>query len=244
MGNPEVKTATSPKGEPTYEQRVNEVVGKMTEKEDGTWELPEDTPEDLKYAATLEKRRRDTQAGFTKTSQKVKALEIEKNALAEKLSELASQSFKLSEDQREELEDLKIANPDAWREKLNQYETQAQDAMAAILTETQDKADLASEKERRRIILAEFNQEHGDLITDGVLANDVPPRFTKALDEGTVSFEEFLGNVKTYLETPKQVTNGSEVKKQPNLNNQGGGSTVSKGAADKDAVASYDKTTF
>ena len=246
MSNPAGKTtATKTEGNnPTYEQRVNEVVSKMAEKEDGTWELPEDTPEDIKFSATLEKRRRDTQSGYTTAKQDVKALEVERDALAEKLSELASKSFKLSEDQREELEDLKVVDPEAWRQKLNTYEEAARQSTTEMLAETKVASSQASETERRRLILEDFTRENGDIITDTVLANDVPPRFTKALVDGTTTFEEFLVDVKAYLETPKVVSSGEEVAKQPNLNKAAGGSAVQKSAVDKDAVASYDKVTF
>ena len=216
----------------------------MKQDEDGKWQLAEGTPEDIAYGVTLEKRRRDTQAGYTTAQQKLKSLEVERDALANKVSELASKTFKLSSDELEQLEDLKVTDPEAWRLAINQHEDTARESAKTLLAETAETANAASETEHRRLVLEEFTQKNGNIITDVVLANDVPPRFSKALENNEVTFEEFLENVKTYLETPKKVSAGDEVVKAANLNNTGGGATVTKASANKDAVESYKKATF
>jgi hypothetical protein len=205
MSNPET-TATQP----------NATDGGKTVDSDKT-----PTPEEL--AAIAEKRRRDTQAAYTKSQQKLKALEAER----EKLLALAEKAIKpqLSAEEREELEVLKYEDPEAWREKLNSFEAKAQSEARAKLDELTGEAKVAAERDfelsRRQQVLEEFNASAEVPITDEIIANDVPPRITKKLEEGTVSFEEFLEEVSAYLKTGKVVAN-EETLNQPNLSKVSG----------------------
>jgi len=176
--------------------------------------------------ATAEQRRKDTQAAYTKGQQKLKALE----AQVTKLTELAEKAIKpsLSAEEQEELEALKYEDPEAWREKLNSFETKAQTEARVKLEELTGEARVTAEQEfelsRREQVLEEFNASAKVAITDEIIANEVPPRITKKLEDGTVSFEDFLKEVSDYLETGKVVKNDDTLN-QPNLSNMAGGKT-------------------
>ena len=104
-----------------FQEKVNELVGKMEQGDDGKWKLPDDVDldESTKFAVTAERRYRDTQGAFTKSRQEVKRQEAIAAGLQEKL--LKSEVL-LTKEQKFELNDLKKTNPEKWRSKLNEYE--------------------------------------------------------------------------------------------------------------------------
>lgn len=236
------------KSEPTFSDAVNKALEGMTKDEKGVWKLPEglDPNEPVGFAAMAEKRRRDTQAGFTQLTQKNKALEAEKAALLNKAT--GSVEVQLTEAQAEELEALKFSDPDAWRKKLNVYEAEARtkrakeidDELKQVSTSTLDSEEL----ERRKSVLEKFNQEHPDLvINDDLIESEIPPRITKKLADGKVTFEEFLEECYEYAKTGKVVAS-DKVLNQPNLSKVGGGNSPDKNAAKEDIILSYQKETY
>ena len=251
MSNP-VNAATPPESGnadtvKTVGNQVSDVVKKITTDEDGNYVFPEDvelSPE-LKFAVTAEKRRRDTQAEFTKTRQTLKASEAEKAKLFEQLRDRTKAS--LTPEQSEELEDLKYSDPEAWRDKLNKYESESkakqQEELAGLTGEARKSAELQFEMERRQQVLNEFNESSSTPITDEVIANDVPPRITKKLEEGKITFEDFLSEVTNYLSKGKVIKN-EETLNQPSLGKVGGGDTPSNEKVDENLKDSYAKTLF
>lgn len=182
-----------------------------------------------------EKRRRDTQAAFTKSQQALKAREAE-------LQVLKTTGPAITPEVAKELEDLKFKDPDAWKSRLDKIQDEHNATIAAKTKELTDQVVNQSELERRASVLAEFNTANpGLVITDEVIQYDIPPRITKELAEGKVSFEDFLVKVKEYLSTPKKVK-ADGVEQQPNLSKEGGGSTPT---VDSGKVkTSYEKEIF
>lgn len=194
----------------------------------GKLKFPDDTPEEVKFAATSEQRRRDTQAEYTRTKQEQLALQAEKNELLKRVSN--SVEVKLSDEQAEELDDLKFSDPDKWRHKMNVYENNAKAEQAKILGEQlkviSSKGAEEAEIEGRKQVLKEFQEDNpGFVITDEIIANEVPPRITLKLKNNEVTFNEFLIEVKNYLKAGKVLTVPDETLGQPNLGDAGGGST-------------------
>lgn len=231
--------------EQSFADRVNEVVNTATVDNKGNIVLPDDLSEELKFAATIEKRRRDTQSSYTKEVQTRKALEIEKSTL---LSEFGNVEVKLTAEQTEELEDLKFSDPEAWRTKLNQYEQAAKDARIKTIDEklkTVSKTTLDNEElESRKQKLEAFAAEHTDFVLDDdVIANDIPQRITKKLATGAITFDEFLTDCYNYLKTGK-VVKQDEVIGQPNLGKAGGSHQPEKIAQSKDDILSYKTEVF
>lgn len=194
----------------------------------GKLKFPDGTSEEVKFAATSEQRRRDTQAEYTRTKQEQLALQAEKNELLKRVSN--SVEVKLSDEQAEELDDLKFSDPDKWRHKMNVYENNAKAEQAKILGEQlkviSSKGAEEAEIEGRKQVLKEFQEDNpGFVITDEIIANEVPPRITLKLKNNEVTFNEFLIEVKNYLKAGKVLTVPDETLGQPNLGDAGGGST-------------------
>lgn len=182
-----------------------------------------------------EKRRRDTQAAFTKSQQALKAREAE-------LQVLKTTGPAITPEVAKELEDLKFKDPDAWKSRLDKIQDEHNATIAAKTKELTDQVVNQSELERRASVLAEFNTANpGLVITDEVIQYDIPPRITKKLAEGKVSFEDFLVEVKEYLSTPKKVK-ADGVEQQPNLSKEGGGATPTVDSGK--VTTSYEKEIF
>lgn len=184
----------------------------------------------------FEKRFKDTQGAFTKSQQELKAAQA-KISILEKL---AKPKVELDEATKTELDDLKYSNPDKWRAKVNALETDAINKQNESLTLAQQQAFRESELASRAQLLADYNVANPNLvITDDVIKYDIPPRITKKLEDGKVSFEEFLNETKNYLSKPKKIGDGNTTLNQPNLSLQAGSDIPSKDTVGKDIVANY-----
>lgn len=223
----------------SFEQQVNKLAKQMTQDSKGNWVLPEgEYSEELRYAVNVEKRRRDTESALGKAKQELKA----KASLVEELVSKSSSTpptLSLSKEEQDALDQLKFDDPESWRQKINELEKKAQEDRTNELTQLNDKASQQAEIERRAQVLAQFVEEHPDMVlNDEVIANDIPPRITKRLEAGEVSFEDFLEEVYNYLQAPKKIA-APKVETQPNLGKVGGSTSPTKQNLDMDIVASY-----
>lgn len=230
----------------TFADKVTKIVNEAEVDDKGNLILPDDMSEEVKFAAVTEKRRRDTQSSFTKLSKSHKALEVEKATL---IKNFTKADVKLTPEQTEELENLKFEDPDAWRVKLNQYEEEARnkrikeidDELKQVSKSTLDNEEL----EDRKTILANFKENNdGFELNQTIIDNDIPPRITKKLETGAITFLDFLNECRDYLSKGKVIGQGDEPNKQPNLGKVGGASKPEDSATAKDIVTSYDKETF
>jgi len=188
-----------------------------------------------------EKRFKDTQAAYTKTQQMLHAAK----AKIEVLESLAKPVIQLDEVAQKELDDLKFSNPDAWRVKMNSLEAEATNKHRTKLDEVETAASIQAELGRRAQLLEEFNRSHPSIqLTDDVINYDVPPRITKKLEKGEITFEDFLTEVQDFLTSPKKVGSANTALGQPNLGKIGGGETPSDGAVVKDIAANYKNIVF
>ena len=196
---PETTTTLST---PTFSEQVDSAIKSMVKDEKGVLQLPASDTElspELQYAVTAEKRRRDTHGSYTKSRQELAQANSEITALTAHLSSTTPQ---LTTEQTTELDELKYSDPDAWRSKLNDYEQTARTSHKAELTQVSKEARNASEVTRRTEVLETFITDNpGFTLVD----DDVPPRISKRLESGEVSFEDFLSEVYTYTQTPKTV---------------------------------------
>lgn len=185
-----------------------------------------------------EKRYKDLQAAYTKSQQDLKATK----AKVEVLADLTKPQVELSLELQAELEDLKFSDPDAWRTRMNGLEKEVEKKYLDNLSEVDKQARMQAELERRTQVLTDFNQRHPELqITDDVINLDIPSRFTKKLEKGEISFEDFLEEIVEYLKSPKVVGSANKTLEQPNLSKVGGDSTPTKGAIERDLIADYNK---
>lgn len=198
------------------------------------------TVDEAKAKIDYEKRFKDTQSAYTKSQQALK----EAQAKLEALEKLTVPRVELDEATKTELETLKYEDPDAWRVKVNRLESEAAKKHQETLDEAGRLAAQQAELERRAQVLEEFNRSHDIVITDEVIQYDVPPRITKKLENGEISFEAYLEEVSQYLKTPKVVGDGNKTLNQPNLNTVGGDDKPSIGAVNKDIAANYKNIVF
>ena len=230
-------------GTPTFESRVNEVIAATTKSDDGKLVLPEGTDEALAFAAKAELRRRDTQGAYTKNQQRLKALEAENEKLASSWESDAVSNLSNSEQAR--LEELKVQDPESWRSEIAKLEDEKRNQFKEKRQAISDEASKLTELERRQLQLEDFNKANPDVqITDDVIANDVPPRLTKQLENGEIQFDEFLTKVSTYLGKPKKIAEGEKPPKEPNFQSARGSNTPSKEAVEQQNSDDYSKEIF
>lgn len=234
----------TPAQQPSIEQQVNTLTDSMVQTEEGKWTLPEGTeasPE-LLFAANAERRRRDTQASFSRNQQTLKAVQAENAQLTEGWA--ADVASALTPEQREELDTLKHEDPDAWRQKLNQYEADNRASFTEKTSGIKVKAQQETELEQRERLLDEYNEANPDYqLTDDVIENDLPPRFTKQLESGDITFTEFLAKSSEYLGKPK-VVKGDPAPEDPSLGKAPGGTTPSEEAINGAVQNSYKSETY
>lgn len=236
---------STPDNDTQFEQAVNDVVSKMVTDSSGVLRLPdgvEAKPEVL-YAAKVVKRQRDTQSAFTKSQQELKALREENSKLATNWEQDAVS--RLSNQEQARLEELKSQDPDAWRSEITQIEENKRKEFRQKRETISTESRQVGELERRADVLAAFNAANPNLvITDELINNDVPPRITKKLADGSIQFEEYLEEVKNYLSKGKKVVDGAAPASDPNLSSVRGGSAPSKDALSSQDMSDYKKETF
>lgn len=237
MSTPEIDTQTA-----TFESTVNAAVGAMIQTEDGKWALPDTVDksnEALVFAINAERRRRDTQSAYTRTSQENARLKAEVNHLAEGWQ--ADFAATLPVDTQAELEELKYADPEKWRARLNELESDRKAKFQGKREEITQKAKGESEIEYRTRAIEEFATAHPDItLTDDVIQNDIPPRFTNELKAGKVTFAQFLENCAEYLSKGRVVKPlEDKPNSQPNIGDVAGSDHPSS-----DAVAAKSKKTY
>lgn len=207
-----------------------------------------DTPESTQKV-DYEKRFKDTQAFATKIAQEKADKERELAELKAELSVLkttAKPSLTMDEQVQKELEDLKYSDPDAWRTRVNELETAANAEFNSKIVEAKNHSSQQLELQRRANVLAQFQTEHPDVVfTDELLHLDIPPRIVKELENGKVTYEEFLNNVYNYVKTPKVIGSTTKTLEQPNLSKTGGDDTPTKNSSsNQNIIQTYENMEF
>ncbi len=207
---------------------INKAVKEVTVGEDGKYVYPEDMDPMLKAAVAATKSYRDNHSGFTKSQQSLKESEAETEALREQLAEQSKKPLELTTEDQAELDKLYIANPEAWRARVNKLEAEAaqtaQDAIDDVTSGVRTKAGAEHELARRVAYLEAFNVGRKTSITEDTLDNDIPPRINNKLAKGEVTFEEYLSEVSSYLDKGK-VVGGATPQETTDLNRSNGAST-------------------
>ena len=230
------------------EATVSQLVGKL-KKGASQEELLEEYDPAIVYAAVAEKRRRDTQAEYTKTRQEYKATLAEKEKLEELIANEVVNKLDIDDDKREELETLKLVDPDAWRQEINRLEEEQKTLSKKKIKELTEEAKQAVLQEemlaQRERELEEFYKTHPDLeITDELIENEIPPKYVKDLENGNISFTEFLEKVYNFVKGPKAVKNEAPQKEGVDLSQVPGGASPDEASKAEDIFEQYDKMTF
>ena len=230
-------------GTPKFEELVNDAVKNSSKDEKGNLVMPENVDDNVAYAARLEIRRRNTQSAYTKSQQRVKSLENENNQLY--TSWEADAVSKLSNDEQARLEELKVQDPEAWRSEISKLEEDKRQKFKEKRTTISKKAEEESLLSQRELVLKQFLEDNPGLeLTDEIIENDVPPRITKKLEEGKISFEDFLNESVNYLSKNKTIDKGEKPNEEPNFNKARGSSTPAKEAVLKQDSNDYKTEIF
>jgi len=238
-------SSQEPAATKTFFESVNEATSKLTVNEtSGKLEFPSgvEMTEEVKVAAFAEKKRRDAQSALAQSNNQL-AIERAKNEELVKLVK-GNKRVELAPDVLEELDELKFADPDAWRVRMNELEQTATTQVDTTLSDISAAAQTKGSVGEREVLLQAFIDDNpGFVINDDVIANDIPPRITKKLESGESSFTEFLQEAKDYLGAGKVIA-GVKTSDDPNLTHVGGSSTPSTEAQTKDSESSYEDEIF
>ena len=240
-----VKAAGSLVG--SIQEQADEYLAKAKKSKSGKLEFDANTPEAVRLVAIANKRHRDAQRELTKVTQSLAMLKAEKSELLKHTKKLSK--VKLTKAQQEELDELKFEDPEAWREKLDEYESEARGKLEEGLNKKLKEASAESTKavlaEQRKAILKQYKEDNPDFhIDEDVIENDVPPRLSKALNDPEADYKEALNNVREYLETGKVIDKGSDILAQPNLSKVGGRDKPSKDTVEVALETQYQKDVF
>ncbi len=230
----------------SVQEQVNTALKEVTVGEDGKLQYPTDMDPLLKSAVASEKKYRDTQSSFTKGQINLTELEAENIALREQIANNSQMPLELTQEDADRLNDLKFTDPEAWRKEINTLETSHSkknlEALNEVTADVRTKAGQQFEMNRRGDVLARFNEGRENPINDEVITNDIPPRITNKLNEGKISFEDFLSEVDSYLSKGKTVNKEADPK-LPELHKRNGGSTPAHAASGEDEL-NYVNMTF
>ncbi len=230
-----------------FTDEVGELVGKMEKGDDGNWALPEELSKDLDeqtmFAVTSERRYRDTQGAFTKAQQGFKKQEAITAGLEERL---LNSEIVLTGEQKHELRELKKTDPDAWRTKVNEYETAGKAVLKTELEEIRTKGSNKGEVEVREEQMAAWSESTGIELTDDIVDKSLPPRFKKDLEAGKITFEQFLAKAGSFLTSIKVIKDAGESTDDDTLNlgRVPGGSEPTDEAQKGDFEETYETTIF
>lgn len=213
----------------SFESKVNNLVSTV-ERVDGKLVFPEDADEALVYAARTEIRRRDTQSALQQER-------TEKQRLAAENAELVSGweadvTDTLTAEEQSSLEELKHQDPDAWHKKLLELRDGKKAKFQEKRTEIANKAEAVSAQASRAEILNAFESQYPGVLTDDVLQNDIPPRYVKQLENGEVTYKQFLQNCVDYVQKDKVLDKGETAPKVTDLSAEAGGGAPSEAARD------------
>jgi hypothetical protein len=230
-------------GTPTdIEEQVNAAINNRTEV-DGKMQFAADLDPLVQFAANAEIRRRDTQASYTKTQQKNLALEAENEHLASTWEKEVARS--LTVEQQNELDELKHTDVELWREKINEYESSNSTRVRTKRAEIKDTVVKETELQQRTRLLEEYNTANPDLaLTDDVIDNDIPPRITKELAEGKITFDQYIDKCATFLSKGKVIHPGEQAPGDPDLSKTPGRGTPDPKAVGQAATDSYSKEIY
>ena len=190
------------------------------QKQDNQAQQRDELQEMKKQIESLQKALKDTKAAYTRSQQKLKELIVNQQAKLE-----------LSEKEKEELEELKQTDPDKWYQRLKELEKRQEEHKQKLLKEMTLQEAKA------------YRDAHYPHLTDEILNNEVPPRLQKAVETGSISFEEYLKEVDKIVKALKVVDN-PQAPQQPDLTQVPGGSTPDKQKAQEKILDNWAKITF
>ena len=199
------------------QEEVNRYLKEIKVDENGKFIYPEDIDPAIKVAISATKAARDNQSAFSKKEAELKALQAELKALREQVAQSVAPTSHLSQEEQQQLEELKYKDPEAWYRRMRELESTAQQKIDEKLKEVEKKAKEETEVEYRMRRLNEFNQGRETPVTPEMLELMVPPIYAKQLLEGEIDFDTYLEKAVAFIEGPKTVAKAEEPPKTKDL---------------------------
>ena len=227
MANPQEDSASQDNSEMSFDEVVSLALKSSTKDDKGKIQFPEETPEHVRVAAIAEKRRRDTVSSNTKLSQEVSKL----RATNEELQSLVNGKIplNLSEEQKEELEELKSKDEVAYVKKYSSYLNLANEEFEKRIEEKvakQTEAEWAAEADKALIEYREKNPEFN--LTASNIEYDIPKKFTDRWRSGELSHTQYFNLVNDFFGST--VGDGQEISKMTSLSEADGSSRITEGS--------------
>jgi hypothetical protein len=206
--------------------------------DNGKYIIPDDLKDKIHpyklEAVKAELRRRDTEASYTKANQELIKLEAE----AEALRKFIPSTPNLSKEEQERLEALKYEDPDAWLEEMIKIKQDSKkkldEEIANTISEISSSKISKSDEEKRSKLLKQFNEKVEKPLTSDNLKLDVPLRFQKDLEDGKITFEEFLDSAYKFINGSKAIAD-VKINEEPTFEGtSGGGKIIGSGKEEDD----------
>jgi len=193
----------------TSEEQFQALLDKLVSHDSETIEVPEDTDFATKKALEAELKAQK----LTKAYEEAEAKLAVANKRIEASSSLALKGAKegFTKEQLEELNDLKELDLEAWRVKYNELEKE-RDTKAKEVLESINTVDVDSiAKELHATKLQAFNASlDGEPLTLDELSDELPPKYLKAVKEGSLTYEAYLTKAYEFLRKPVTTTRITE----------------------------------
>ena len=198
---------------------ANTPIASEENKDTSTYETgidPVSTPETK--PVDYEKRYNDLRADYTRKTQELSKVKGKVEVLTNLV--IPDVTSTLSEAEKQDLEFLKDTDPDAWRVKLNTLEQQAKQKLEETLNQASKASSEKDELSRRNIVFEEFVARPNTKLSLDTL-DDIPNRILKKLENGEVTFEDFLTEAEAFLQANKVVYQ-EKAPTEPNFHKAGG----------------------
>jgi len=189
-----------------------------------------ETLEELKKQADIaEKRRKDTQAEYTRNRQELLRVKAELEAIKK------APNLSLSQED----EELKFSDPDAWLSKIEALKAKEEEQRNHLTEEARRRVEL----EARQEVLRSFVNSNPDFdITSKEVQDQIPPVYIKQLENGDISFEDFLNKAKAFVEAPKQIVTSKKAEGSVDITKLAGGQKPTE--TKPSVVDTYSNITF
>lgn len=180
--------------------------------------------EDKATAVRAEVRRRSTESAYTRERKRVLEMEAELKVY----KDLVPKDLGIPKEKQEELDVLKFEDPDKWLTEMTAIKNAATAEFQKKTEEAISEAKLQAVKQdtvaARAKQLEDFNSKTDKPLTDEQLQYDIPPRLTKQLEDGDITFAEMLEKAHAFINGTKVVTNPNYTE-EPSFEATPGGST-------------------
>ena len=217
------------------QELINKTLKEVKVDENGKFIYPENIDPMLKAAVAAAKSFRDTQASYTKSQQRLKALEAELAAMRTEIVKEAPRLV-LTPEEQQQLNELKYKDPDKWYQTMQQLEQKGAEAIEKKFGEVREKTEAEAIVEERKRLLTEFNKGKEKQLTPEQLELEVPAKWVQEVVEGKTSFVDFLEKAETFIYGSKAVDQPPKPPKTTDLNKETGSSFPQESNGDKEGI--------